>query len=102
MAEYIEREEAIKMLIEWREQRSDNLADLFHWTGIKAMLENVPPADVKPVVRGKWEPGDIRNVSAVCSNCGYLRLGNGAEWATKIALFCERCGADMRTEEDDS
>ena len=69
--------------------------------GIHDMLEEVemyPAADVRPVVRAHWKPGDIRNVTAVCSNCGRLRLGNGAEWATKLAYFCEKCGADMRPE----
>lgn len=52
--------------------------------------------DVKPVVRGEWIPGDYRNVTAICSICGHYRLGNGAEWATRLAHFCEKCGADMR------
>ena len=57
-------------------------------------------ADVRSVVHGEWMSGDYRNVSAICSNCGHLRLGNGAEWATKLAFFCEKCGADMRKKEE--
>ena len=88
MAEYIERE-ALKAVFE-----EDGHLSAY----VEEMIDSIPAADVRPVVRGKWEPGDSRNVSAVCSNCGHLRLGNGSEWATKLAHFCEKCGADMRPE----
>lgn len=70
-----------------------------HWDGhTEEDVTRLLSLDVRPVVKAHWKPGDIRNVSAVCSNCGHLRLGNGAEWATKLAYFCEKCGADMRPE----
>lgn len=46
--------------------------------------------------RGEWIDGDARQVTARCSVCGHLRLGNGAEWANKYVRFCENCGARMR------
>ena len=45
--------------------------------------------------RGKWIDGDARRVTARCSVCGHLRLGNGAEWANKHVHFCEVCGSRM-------
>jgi hypothetical protein len=73
-----------------------------------ATIDNVPAADVRPVVRGKWiddkgnlVPWDELNKncpsdSASCSVCG--------EWLTAsdeypvIGNYCPNCGADMRRE----
>lgn len=48
--------------------------------------------------RGEWVDGDARRVTARCSVCGHLRLGNGAEWANKHVHFCEVCGSRMGDE----
>ena len=48
--------------------------------------------------RGEWIDGDARRVTARCSVCGHLRLGNGAEWANKHVHFCEVCGSRMGDE----
>ncbi len=64
------------------------------------MLNAVPAADVRPVVRGRWiKCGDNQPMSNdkvyCCSNCkGNKRL----EWHLKP--FCEDCGADMREVDD--
>lgn len=98
MPEYIEREVAFNALLKLIPKVDD---DGYCWVirgDAATAVDSIPAADVRPVVRAHWKPGDIRNVTAVCSNCGRLRLGNGAEWATKLAYFCEKCGADMRPE----
>ena len=49
-------------------------------------LKCLPPADVRPVVRGEWiGDGDC----IICSNCktAYTFMGSN---------FCPNCGADMR------
>lgn len=62
-------------------------------------LDEVPAADVQPVVRGKWEewwPGDCALIMTgeemlwMCSKCNakFLEQSN----------FCPNCGADMREE----
>lgn len=48
--------------------------------------------------QGEWIDGDARRVTARCSVCGRLRLGNGAEWANKHVHFCEVCGSRMGDE----
>ena len=51
-----------------------------------ASLKDIPPADVRPVVRGEWiGDGDC----IICSNCktAYTFMGSN---------FCPNCGADMR------
>lgn len=89
MAEYIDR----KALIEHLEK--DPLYDLVEQYGVTGVIESFPAADVQPVKHGRWIDGDYRCVTAVCSKCKHLRLGNGAKFATRIALYCEHCGARM-------
>jgi hypothetical protein len=64
------------------------------------LLENVPSADARPVVRGKWIRGNENRTSPIkdsytCSVCGEKTLsgfcGNPAK-----TNFCPNCGADMR------
>ena len=84
MAEYIEREAVLNILA------SKNAP----WDGYQKVSE-LPIADVQPVKHGRWIDGDCRCVTAVCSNCNRLRLGNGAKSAMRLALYCEKCGARM-------
>lgn len=63
---------------------------------INAILQGVPIADVRPVVRGEWSrsildgiPGH-RPIALYCSRCNAV-----APWPTN---YCPNCGADMREE----
>lgn len=60
-------------------------------------------ADVKRLEpkRGEWIDGDGRRVTARCSVCGHLRLGNGAEYANKHVHFCENCGSKIGGQNDE-
>lgn len=61
----------------------------------ETLIEFVPAADVRPVVRGRWEwMGPCRDSGgrlwATCTACGLRqRLGD-------FTMFCPHCGADMR------
>lgn len=61
----------------------------------ETLIESVPAADVRPVVRGRWEwMGPCRDnggrLWATCPACGERqRLGD-------YTNFCPNCGADMR------
>ena len=81
MKEYIEREAAINAVYE---------AYADGESAYDALLA-IPAADVRPVVRGRWEynPGD--NIP-YCSEC---MMPQDSEWR-----FCPNCGADMREEDD--
>ena len=98
MAEYIEREKAI-----------DATYALHFKDLIQEALRNLPAADVKPVVRGKWvdEKGNPvpwdkfhRNCPASgaygvnCSVCGEW-LSASDEYSV-VGNFCPNCGADMK------
>ena len=64
-------------------------------TAISCIGNEVPAADVRPVVRGRWIPyrPDCRPVCDwKCSACGY-----DPDLGTQPFFdFCPNCGADMR------
>ena len=70
------------------------------------LLKNVPAADVRPVVRGKWEIdnsyADPGLMNLRCSVCGEF----GGTWRdctlpSMLYKFCPNCGADMRPDKND-
>ena len=81
--EYIEREAAINEVL------MGNIDKDYPRMDIAARLHDLPAADVRPVVRGRWEynPGD--NIP-YCSEC---MMPQDSE-----CNFCPSCGADMREE----
>lgn len=81
--EYIEREAAIAAV---------DCTEVIVGDWIRNNIQKIPTADVRPVVRGRWD-----NASRIsrkgfewfkCSNCGM-------EWSN-LTNFCPNCGADMR------
>ena len=91
MAEYIEREAALKdyqTICNGVECARCPIRDKGHCK-FEAYIRSIPAADVRPVVRGKWEynPGD--NIP-YCSEC---MMPQDSE-----CNYCPNCGADMREE----
>ena len=82
MAEYIERETAKAKI---REKFKFVPARI----EINEVLNSIPAADVRPVVRGKWENtgSDVWK----CSACGYGIM----PWNAGVN-FCPNCGAKMQ------
>lgn len=97
---YIKYDEAIKLFSEKIYEACGN-AMANGLTYGRRLLDTVPPADVKPVVRGKWLDGR-------CTNCawelpdyeyyGGYEIGNVSCDAFN---FCPHCGADMREGNDE-
>ena len=105
MAEYVERNDAIKCIEDqcvdgkmWgNEEQEGTLIDAY--SAIDELME-VPAADVAPVVHGRWilgevEPGYLTpggNRPWICSECGQVvswMLGRPQE------NYCKNCGAKM-------
>lgn len=57
-------------------------------------LEQIPAADVRPVVRGKWkhDGSDWKN-RFICDQCGYKWFFEAEE-----SHFCPNCGCAMENE----
>ena len=90
MAEYIEREAAKRELLEW----AVIIQQPRHLLSGDAMcvLDNIPAADVAPVVHGQWER---RGSSWHCTRCGRgYRIICGAV-AANGHKYCPNCGAKM-------
>lgn len=93
MAEYIEREAIMEFPI--RKDHCDKEHANEHFIfGIESVLEyveNLPAADVAPVVHGRWKKsGSLLE----CQYCGeiYSQLGGNAG---KSWNYCPNCGAKM-------
>lgn len=62
------------------------------WDEIADALENIPAADVAPVVHSYWEhkiTNDGENIG-ICHNCKYP-----VSWFWEQAKYCPNCGAKM-------
>lgn len=85
MAEYIEREAAIRFV---------NRQSSFTMTrnGLIDSISKLPAADVAPVVYGQWEPGN-----PICPVCGGNKFKDldADIWCDWQPDFCPNCGAKM-------
>ena len=113
--DYISRQAAIDALTIQRiqdEKRDRYKKGIDQWLNFAiASLSNIPPADVRPVKRGRW----IWNMNGMdwslgawcCSECG---MKAETWWATSGyrhsplrfagSKFCGNCGAEMEADND--
>ena len=97
MAEYIERGALMQFPI--RRDHYDRKNGNRHFiNGIESVLEyaeNLPTADVAPVVHGRWEyiQQTLNTLSQLrCSFCGWWSLDPSIDGAYN---YCPNCGAKM-------
>lgn len=87
--DYISRDYAVENMenFPWDTEHDRNAA-------IHLVRELVPAADVRPVVRGRWNRYvyDKKLWANYCSACKTF-LPYGMDWEPN---FCPNCGADMR------
>lgn len=65
------------------------------------LIDAIPAADVRPVVRGKWNYTEMYfdDYAWVCSVCGEPWVLNDGTPAENNMNFCPNCGSDMREEQ---
>lgn len=85
MDDFVKRKDVIEAFDDSRVER--NYGDVDPDSVIR-VIETIPAADVRPVVRGKWEWVDDYRYPWGCTNCHNTFSG----WHN----FCPNCGADMR------
>ena len=81
MAEYIDREKAKRLL------------HIEYAYAAEQLLDEIPAADVAPVVRGVWDSMEGTKTRRICSKCGWDVPEYG-----KFYSYCPNCGARMREE----
>ena len=89
MAEYIERDKAYTLAKKVCNAVDSNPRVLLPHI-ILDLIDELPTADVRPVVRGKWK---VYNNTYVCFACGRPV----SFWQSN---FCPNCGADMGNADD--
>ncbi|MGI5958997.1 MAG: hypothetical protein ACOX60_06250 [Massiliimalia sp.] len=97
MDEYINKEEALneirrKCICGYLPFRSNTPEGIMIYEVIR-VIDSMPAADVRPVVRGKWVKTDVGIYE--CSICAH------PETVHEVLRynFCPNCGADMRGEQ---
>lgn len=97
MADYIDRQEVIKKLeeLDSRLMRGHYADECAGVTMANSIVQNVPAADVKPVVHGHWKQVD--ETKCRCSNCDIIALIGLYPHGDKN--YCPNCGAKMDKEE---
>ena len=95
MNDLISRQAAIDAL---KEKVFQNLSDEFY--GAMQVLDELPPAEVEPVKRGKWiYDNQFHWYRASCSECGYKRVTDIKAEKWNGWKYCPSCGAKMDAEE---
>lgn len=91
MAEYIEKQAAIEAICFLCAEVNicGNSCDTTD------RIRKIPPADVRPVVRGEWIADGISGILKCtrCDNDAPLCTTGGGQYES---YFCPSCGADMR------
>ena len=97
MTDYISREAAIESF----RKNLDGGYVLTDDAQTTHILQSLPAADARPVVRGKWKVSVHKTYYDVsCSVCGINSFFQVDEKdSVSYAKFCPNCGADMREEQ---
>lgn len=96
MAEYIDKSAVVAKIDEFVEINKAHgfPVDIFDMEMLKRRIEQIPAADVAPVVHGRWV---YHNFDTICSECRKSAIFD--EWEQQAETeFCPHCGAKMDEE----
>ena len=88
MDEYIKKQDILNNL-EWHDK---NCGEINYWGAVE-VVEHTIPADVAPLVHGRWEHNSYFPDRFICYGCGAMF----DMWKHEQRLFnyCPNCGAKM-------
>lgn len=89
MAEYIEREKALKILRDSGDAYGDFSTERSVYLSAREKVSRIPAAGVAPVVHGRWET--YSTTMMACSQCGKHTAKHRFD-------YCPKCGARMDEE----
>jgi len=95
--DYIRKQDAVEAIGEEYAPRTDFERGMVSQMSCdKAKIKALPPADVAPVVHGRWLPIVSYNNTYKCSECGRLLVDitDGLKMVAKHYPYCH-CGAKM-------
>lgn len=109
MSDYIDKTIARRAVLEpcgkcWAESKKTPVCDGCKLYGVAQAIDQIPAADVREVVRGKWI-GELVDNSILapfktkawkCDQCGYEYVD---PYRYQPHNFCPNCGANMREEQ---
>lgn len=89
----IEREKALNLIDRyWQQAYLAKFTDIALWLGsVYREIDNIPTADVRPVLQGRWQSWTQDRPPCKwysCDYCGFHALSK--------SNYCPNCGADMR------
>ena len=93
MAEYIDREAAIKAIENTDCAVIAYCAESCEADCLREIIESVPAADVVPVVHGTWMHYGCDDEIVTCSRCGYEARAEA--FYVRKGSHCPMCGAKM-------
>ena len=98
MAEYIDKSAVIAKIDEFVEINKAHgfPVDIFDMEMLKKRIEQIPAADVAPVVHGRWLKAPYKYLVGTCSVCGCEPLM--PSFRATPYNFCPNCGAMMDEE----
>ena len=91
MAEYIDREAAVKAANEWVSEAC--MAPVMRVSWLFDKLQKVPVADVVPAVHGRWVH-DGRRIDSGIDWCHCSECGKSYNFCARTN-YCPSCGAKM-------
>jgi len=92
--EYIRKEDAKS--VTWEQPSYTDPLNIL--TEVRDRIESIKPADVAPVVHGKWILGGYDDMFWICDKCEHRQ----SDYSLKPkAKYCPNCGAKMDAQREE-
>lgn len=96
MAEYIDKEKAIKLLTDSMDAYGTFSVERSIYMTAKQKIKNIPAVDVAPVVHANWIYLDECSNAGVYCSCCHKKVYRGDYANQKLkSKYCPNCGARM-------